>query len=252
MDRKAATILALAILIGMVVSAYFLSASLERFRKEDRYITVKGFSEREVKADLAIWSLRVGVASDDLTEGSRQIESAKLKVIQFLHTNGIDSSEIMQKDLQVHDKRASEYGATNNALTLRYVVTVTIQVRSNNVDNILRVSRMTDELLHAGVVISSTNEWQGSGPRFIFTKLNNIKPEMLAEATRNANTAGLEFTKESNTTLGKMRKASQGLFSIADRDEMSAGQGEGGYYASGTADLFKKVRVVISVDYSIE
>ena len=251
MDRKVAVILAVAIVIGLVISSWFLATSLERFRTDDRFITVRGFSEREVKADLAIWPLRVGVASNDLAEGSRLIESGKQKVLQFLRSNGIDSGDIMQKDLRVHDKRANEYDATNSAASPRYVITVTIQVRSTNVDNILRVSRMTDALLHAGVAISSTNEWQGSSPQFMFTKLNDIKPEMLAEATRNARNAGLEFAKESNTTLGKMRKASQGLFTISDRDEMGANEGERGS-AAGTADLFKKVRVVISVDYAIE
>jgi uncharacterized protein len=252
MERRAATILAVAILIGLAISSYFIGSSLERFKTEDRYITVKGFSEREVKADLAVWLLRVAVASDDLSEGSRLIESTKSKVIRFLRNNGMDSTEITQKDLQVRDKRASDYQPQNSAVGLRYIVTNTIQVRSNNVDNVLRVSRMTDELLHAGVGISSSNEWQGNGPRFMFTKLNDIKPEMLAFATRNARNAALEFTKESSTTLGKMRKASQGLFTIADRDEMPANQNGGAYYGSGTTDLFKKVRVVISVEYSIE
>ncbi len=251
MDRKSVVILAITILVGVVLFSWYLGGSIERFRKEDRYISVRGLSEREVKADLALWSLRIEVTSRDLAEGSRRIESAKVKVIQFLHENRIDSNEIMQRDLLVRDRQASTYEGSKIPVDLRYVVAKTIQVRSTDVENVLRVSRMTDELLQAGVVLSSTNEWQGNSPRFIFTKLNDIKPDMLAEATRNANAAALEFTRESKTTLGKLKSASQGLFTIADRDEMAAAQG-GGYYASGTSELIKKVRVVISVDYSID
>jgi len=252
MDKKNGTLFAIAIFFGLIVSAFILGKSLERFRNEDRAISVRGLSEREVKADLAVWSLKLSAASNDLSEGSKLIDSAKSKVIMFLTKNGITSDEIIQKTLQVSDRKANEYGGGSTPATLRYIITKTIQVRSKDVDNVQKVSGITDELLRAGVVISSTNDWQGAGVRFVFTKLNDIKPEMLAEATRNAKDAALEFAKESNTTLGKMRKASQGLFTVVDRDEVSAAQSEGGYYASGTNDLFKKVRVVISVDYSIE
>jgi len=252
MEKKTALIFAITIFTSLVIGASIIGRSIERFKSEERYISVRGFSEKEVKADLAVWALRLSVASDDLFEASRLIESAKSKAIQFLTQNGMNSDEIIQKDLQVNDRRASEYSPAGTAKTLRYIVTKTIQVRSNNVDNVQKVSCMTDELLRAGVVISSSNEWQGAGVRFIFTKLNEVKPAMLAEATRNARNAGLEFAKESNTNLGKMKKASQGLFTIVDRDQVSAAQPEGGYYSGGTADLFKKVRVVISVEYSIE
>jgi uncharacterized protein len=252
MDKKTAIVTGIVILISSVISASILGRAIERFRSEERYISVRGFSEREVRADLAVWALRLSVASDDLLEASRLIESATSKAIQFLTQNAISSDEIIQKDLQVNDRKTNEYSPAGAAKTLRYIVTKTIQVRSTNVDNVQKVSRMTDELLRAGVVISSSNEWQGAGVRFMFTKLNEVKPAMLAEATRNAKDAGLEFAKESNTTLGKMKKASQGLFTIVDRDEVSAGQPEGGYHGAGTSDLIKKVRVVISVEYSIE
>ena len=93
--------------------------------------------------------------------------------------------------------------------------------------------------------------WLFNALRFIYTKLNEVKPIMLAEATRNAKKAGEEFARESDTRLGKMRKATQGLFSIVDRDASLSGQADGGYY-SGSADIYKKIRVVISVDYSID
>jgi uncharacterized protein len=252
MDKKMTILFACIIFLGLAVSAFVIGRSIERFRNEDRYISVRGFSEREVKADLTVWSLKLNVASDDLSEGSRLIDSAKMKAIQFLTHNGINSDEIIQKGLQVSDRKAKEYGSTGTTKELRYIITKIIQVRSNNVDNVQKVSRMTDELLRAGVVISSTDDWQGTGIRFVFTKLNEIKPAMLAEATGNAKNAALEFAKESNTSLGKMRKASQGLFTIADRDEVSGAQAENNYYASGISDLFKKVRVVVSVEYSIQ
>lgn len=99
----------------------------------------------------------------------------------------------------------------------------------------------------------SNEEWNGSGLKFIYTKLNQIKPEMITEAINNAKNAAAQFTRESNTRLGRLRKASQGFFSIQDRDEFLSSQSEGGNaYAQGRSDLYKTVRVVISVDYTVE
>lgn len=252
MEKKGIVFLALCILTGSIIGAYILGKSLERFRSEDRFISVKGFAEREVKADLVIWSFNIRMTSNDLQEGNASLEKATKKVNEFLIKNGISPKEITQQDLTVTDKQANEYGGQNSTERFRYIIQETIEVRSNNVELVQSVSRMTNELLNAGVALSTTNDYRGAGMRFIFTKLNEIKPAMLSEATRNAKMAAEQFTKESQTQLGKMRKANQGLFSILDRDESLAGGGEGGYYASGTSDLYKKIRVVISVEYSIQ
>lgn len=250
MSRSGSIILGISVVVGLFLCAAFLGRSLERFRKEDRYLSVKGFAEREVKADLVIWAIKLRTANNDLLEGNRSMEASKAKVMEFLTKNGIGADEIIQRDLTVTDKQANEYGG-NNADKLRYIIEETIEVRSTNVENVQKVSRMTNELLNAGVALSTKSDWTGAGLRFIFTKLNDIKPAMLTEAIQNAKKAAEQFTRESHTNLGKMRKASQGLFSIDDRDNFSA-QGEGAGYAAGTSDLYKKVRVVINVEYSIE
>jgi hypothetical protein len=159
-----------------------------------------------------------------------------------LNKNGINTAEITQQDLTVSDKMSQDYVNPLAPKSPRYRIAETIEVRSTDVDAVQKVSRMTNELLDAGVALAPN--WNAL--KFIFTKLNAIKPEMLSEATANAKKAAEQFAKESNTTLGKMRKANQGLFSISDRDAALAGN-----YSNGK-DLFKKIRVVISADYSIE
>ncbi|MBL0308376.1 MAG: SIMPL domain-containing protein [Bacteroidetes bacterium] len=251
MEKRGLSILALAILVGMVVGAFILGKSIERFKTDDRYISVKGFSEREVKADLAIWPLKIRMAVGDIQTGSKSMESARVKVIEFLTKNGINPEEIIRKNLTVVDKQAREYESANDRTGLRYILEETVEVRSNNVDQIQKVSRMTSDLLNAGVVLSSGPEWGGSDLKFIYTQLNSIKPDMLAEATVNAQKAAEQFAKNSNTGLGKMRKANQGLFTIMDRD-ISLSQSSGENYNPGSSsDITKNVRVVISVEYAI-
>lgn len=251
MEKRNLIIISVAIVIGLATGSFILGRALERFKAEDRYISVKGFSEREVKSDFAVWTIRTRVADDNLNDGSRAIEEAKNEVIDFLLRNGFKNEEIIQKDLIVNDKKAQEYSSFTTGESYRFIIDKIIQVRSTDVDNIQKVSRMTDELLKAGVVLSNRNEYEGT-VKFVFTKLNDIKPVMLTEAIQNARNAAIQFTTESNTRLGNLRKANQGLFSIVDRDESLSGTSDGGYYPMMGSDLYKKVRVVVNVDYTIK
>jgi hypothetical protein len=251
MNNKVITLVFLAIFLGLAINGLILGRAIERFKKEDRTISVKGFSEREVKSDLAVWTIKTRIADNDLAAGSKAIEEVKMKVIAFLKEKGIKDEEIIQKDLLVNDKKAQEYDVSNTINTYRFIIDNIILVRSNQVENIEKVSRMTDELLKRGVLISNRDEYNGA-VRYYYTKLNDIKPEMLTDATKNAKNAAIRFAKESNSKIGKLKKASQGLFSVIDRDESLSGPADAQVYASGTNDLVKKVRVVVSVDYSIE
>lgn len=242
-------LIAIAIVIGLALNGIFIGRAIQRFKKEDRFISVKGFSEREVKANLAVWTIKTRITTNDISEGSKQVENDKQKIMEFLRQKGIGENEIFQQDLKVVDKMAREYG-DDNVGNYRYIIENSMQVRSENVDNVQRVKRMTDELLKIGVVISNINEYQPS-VQYLYTKLNDIKPEMLSEATQNARKAALEFTRESKVGLGEMKKASQGLFTIVDRDDFVAGQtGEG--YGNNVNDIWKKVRVVVNIEYSVE
>ncbi len=243
-------LISISLITAIAFGSFLLGRSIERFNKEDRSISVKGFAEREVKSDLAVWALKVSVPSDNLSQGSTEIDNSKNKVIAFLAKNGIATAEISQKEMQVSDRNANEYNP--NTAGPRFILNKTILVRSANVDIVFKVSQMTDELVRAGVVMSSQSDWQNSGVSFVYAGLNSIKPDMLAEATRNAKKAAEEFCKESGTELGKLKRATQGLFTIVDRDDVNSAQGDGGYYGTGRRDLYKKVRVVVSVEYSIE
>jgi len=248
-DKNTTIFLSVALVVAVAIGALLLGRSIERFNREDRSISVKGFAEREVKSDLAIWALKVSVPSDNLSQGSAEIENARNKIMAFLTKSGITNEEISQKEMQVTDRNANEYNPNTNGP--RFILTKTILVRSANVDNVFKVSQMTDELVRAGVVMSTQTDWQNTGVSFVFTGLNGIKPEMLAEATQNAKQAAEEFCNQSETELGKLKRATQGFFSIVDRDDINSSQGDGGY-SSGRRDVYKKVRVVVSVEYSIE
>ena len=247
MKTSSIWIISIALIVSFGISALFIGRSLQRFKAEDRSVSVKGFAEREVKADLAVWIIQTRMANNDLMEGSKAIEEAKNKVIAFMLQNQIKQEEIIVEGIHVTDKKAQQYDNFQPGNSFRYLITQNFQIRSNNVDLLQKVSRMTGELLQVGIFLSNSD--YGNPLQFYFTKLNEIKPEMITEATQNARKAAQQFANENDSKLGSLKKANQGLFTIVDRTASLSG-GEGGF-ASGTNDLYKKVRVVISAEYSI-
>lgn len=245
MKKSDILMLSLSLIIAFGLGGFLIGKSIENFRNEDRTILVKGFAEREVKADLAVWNISCQAASNDLMEGAKRIEQDQKKIVDFLISKGIGRDEIINREIRVNDRLANEYGG-NDIVNFRYVIVKVLQVRSSNVDKVQEVSRLTDELVRAGVVISQND--YSNNLQYYFTKLNEIKPEMLTEATQNAREAAVTFATESRVKLGKLKRASQGLFTIVDRDQSLSG---GDAYAGSNADIMKKVRVVISVEYSI-
>lgn len=248
-ERVSSLWLAVGICLGLVGAAVILGRSLADIRKTERFVTVKGFAEREVKADLAVWPIQLEAAGNSVAEVSQMLESTRAKVLDFLKEKGFPVEEITSQGLRVSDRQAREYGDSKNLL--RYIGAATIVVRSKDVDKVQQVSRMTGDLVHAGVVLAAHGGSQGL--QFLYTQLSTIKPGMITDATKNARAAADQFASDSGSKVGPIRRASQGLFSITDRDQAASGETEGGgnYYARAS-DPNKRVRVVVTVDYLLE
>jgi uncharacterized protein len=251
-DRGTKIMAALALVIGLIASSSIIGESISSMKRGDRYVTVRGVAEKEVKADTAVWPIRIRVAGNDLVTASLSAEKARKKVQAFLTGNGIKPEDIASQNLRVEDRQAKDYDQGKAAF--RYVVEYMILVRTADVDKVQKISQMTDKLLAAGVVLASQGNWDHGGPQFLYTQLNTIKPEMMASATRSAHEVATQFATDSGSNLGGIRRATQGLFTITDNREKISQVNR--YSESGVseADLYeinKKVRVVVTVDYYI-
>lgn len=224
--------------IGIAVGGYLLGKQIHDSRIGDRYVTVKGLAEREVTADLAIWPLSVSATGDDLGAVQAKIDSDIRAISEFLIGRGFSAEEVQPQRVQATDLLAQAYrqaGASDN----RYIVQQTITVRTTNVSLVDEVAREVGELVKRGVVLSD-----GSGPTYLFTKLNDVKPSMIAEAMANARAGAEQFATDSNSRVGGIRRANQGVFVILPRDET-----EGVWEPT---QLHKKVRVVATIEYYLE
>jgi len=229
--------------LGVALGGLFIGNGFARARAADRYVTVKGISEREVRADLAIWPLRIVAADNDLGQAHAQIQSSVSKIRTFLASNQIDTTQSELQDFSVTDAATNQYGSGGQARA-RYVINQTVVVRSLKPDLVLAASQRVGDLVSAGVVLSSGGEYGNGGPTFIFTGLNKLKPQMIAEATARARESAEQFAKDSHSDIGGIRSASQGVFEILPRDQAQG--------ISEASQIVKTVRVVSTIDYSLK
>ena len=228
------------IAVAIALAGLFVGLGFARGRASDRFVVVKGVEERPVRADLAIWPLHLVAANSDLARAHAQIEDNVQRVRAFLAQQGIDSTHVALQDFSVSDAQANQYGGSNQAGS-RFVIKQTVIVRSTDPERIQRASQRVGELVTAGVVLSSGAEYGGGGPTFVFTKLNSLKPQMIAQATARAREAAEQFAHDSHASIGGIKQANQGVFEILARDQAPG--------INEPSQIEKTVRVVSTVEY---
>lgn len=221
--------------IGLLLLGVFIERGFSEFAGKDRSVNVKGLAEMEVPADKVTWPLVYKSLGNDLTALYEEIKRSNQTITEFLKEKGLSDKEISINAPVIVDMKAERYG-NNQTSPYRYNVTTVITVTSDKVDLIRGLITEQGELLKRGIAIT-TGDYQYN-VQYEYTGLNTIKPQMIEEATKNARQAAEKFAKDSESTLGKIRHANQGQFSISDRDP--------------NTPHIKKVRVVTTIDYSLE
>ena len=219
---------------GLVLLGWTLRSGIVHFKDSERVVTVKGLSEQEVKAARVSWPLMYKQVGDDLTVLYNNIEKTNGTIIAFLRSNGVDEKEITIAPSQLVDMAAELYNP--NAPRYRYSVTTVLTVVTDKVDLVRSLMQRQGDLLKQGVAVTGGDYQYRT--QFLYTGLNTIKPGMIEEATANARTAAEKFAHDSKSKLGKIRSATQGQFSIEDRDE--------------NTPYIKSVRVVTTVEYYLK
>lgn len=237
--QKSTIITAAFIACGLAVGGFFPGYYFYKTNFDMRTVKVKGLAEKDIKADLAVWNIRFQSANNVLTTTKKDIESQEKVIKEFLENAGFSNDEIIVQGLNMQDAYADSY-RDRNSIPARYTLNQTLTVRTNKVDLVNISYPQIGDLVSKGVTFSS----YGNGVSYIFTKLNEIKPIMLKEATQNARQAADEFALNSHSKVGKIRSANQGVFSILPREEIPD--------QSEREQMNKKVRVVSTVEYYLE
>lgn len=223
--------LGVCILLGLASLGWLLGRALVQFRSLERTVTVKGLSERELPADLALWPLQFVVADDALPSLYEAVQRNQAAIVAFLRERGFSDEEISTGAPSIVDKKAQSYG--NQPVELRFTATQAVTVHTEKIDAVRSAQRELVELGQQGIVF--TGDDYRAQTEFLFTRLNELKPPMIEEATKMAREVGEKFAADSNSRLGKIKRASQGQFTISDRDR--------------NTPHIKKIRVVTTVEY---
>ncbi|MGN0257660.1 MAG: SIMPL domain-containing protein [Bacteroides sp.] len=225
---------AIIVAVGLLLLGNQLRKGISEFIAKDRIVTVKGLAEMEVPADKVVWPLMFKDIGNDPAVLYANINKKNQAIVAFLKSRGIQEEEISIAAPEIIDMEAERYGAQN--VNYRYNATSVITVTSSRVEAVRQLMGEQAELLKQGIAITGGD--YRYNVTYSFTKLNDVKPQMIEEATRNARAAAEKFAKDSDSRLGKIRNASQGQFVIEDRDS--------------NTPYIKSIRVVTTVNYYLK
>jgi hypothetical protein len=219
--------------MSLILSSLFLADAVRDFAVRDRFVEVKGLAEREVQADLAIWPITYSLSAESLDALREQMDRTDEAVVAYLKLNGFEDREIRRSPPQVTDRWLNTYN--NQRPDDRYSAQRTLTLRTNKIDATRQSMDQAADLISQGVPLMPN--W-GNDAQFLFTGLDGIKPEMIAEATADARRAAAQFAEDSGSKVGAIRSARQGFFSINERDP--------------TSPEVKLVRVVTTIEYFLD
>ncbi|HLK85919.1 MAG TPA: SIMPL domain-containing protein [Candidatus Binataceae bacterium] len=242
----AAVILGLLVGAGAALAGYFVGQGFFQGRRAERYVSVKGLAERDVKADLALWTLKFSATGSDISAVSTASEHDSELVRAFIIKSGFIDREVEALPTRIDDQFAftALVGPPNVEAARRYVVTAGFEIRTSRVDAVRAASQLTGELIRQGVVLDGHPSVSGGvNPAYLFTRVSDIRPAMLAQATRSARALAQQFAADSNSRLGPIRRASEGVFEVLSRD------GERANPAEERASIEKRLRLVSTVEY---
>ena len=224
-------ILGFFIFIGLLSLGYFISDAFLKSKDLERTVVVKGLSEKEVLADVVIMPIKITQTSNDLESLIQIIDLDTKEIIKFLNDNGLKDQDITLGAVSIVDKMANEF--SNQEFSMRYLASKVINIYSNEVEKIRALNGKLSELSQKGILFK-TDDYD-TKIEYIYTNLNDIKPNMIEEATSNARTVAQKFAQDSNSKLGKIKKATQGQFEVVSRDKNS--------------EHIQKVRIVSTIEY---
>ena len=220
--------------VSVVILGLCIKGGIDRIADRDRQVTVRGLCEKEVQANKVTWPVVTKEMGNDLPTIYDNIQKNNQALLAFFKQNGIEESEISVNAPQVTDNMANSYDA--NRVVYRYSVTNVMVITSSKIDKIRSLMTKQAELLRQGIAVVA-GDWNYP-TTYEYTDLNSIKPEMIATATANARQAADKFAADAHSNLGKIKTASQGQFSIEDRDQYTP--------------FIKTVRVVTYITYELK
>ena len=235
-------ILSLSLLLGLFLLGFFIFQGLKTFSDKDRVVNVKGLAEMDMKATSATIALTFSLSGDDFQNIFKQTENKKSAIIDYLTSIGYNQNDITIGNLDVTDRQKYYETRMQNGEPVqvkidRYTVGQSLTVKAKDVETIENKANQINLDLVTKDLTSNIKT------NYSFPELNSIKPQLIAESTKNARIAGQQFADDSQAKLGKIKTASQGQISLSESYHSSEGGGK---------QKIQKARVVSEIVFFLE
>jgi len=249
MENKFASksiVLGFSLLLGFFLLGFFIFKGLKTFSDKDRVVTVKGLAEMNMMATSATINLSFYFSGDDLRDVIKQTENKKNAIIAYLTNIGYTENDITINDIDITDRQKYYENQWENGKQIqvkidRYIILQRLSVQSKDIKTTeSKTSQIKLDLISKDLTSNITTN-------YFFPELNSIKPQLIAESTKNARIAGEQFANDSQAKLGKIKTASQGQITIAGKyyyDEEASEESKEPY--------IQKARVVSTIVFFLE
>jgi hypothetical protein len=233
--------------VAIVIGSWLLGSSFKEAKQIENAhrnsIRVKGYAQKNIESDLGKWSASIKARSTDIQSAYSQLNSAKSTTLNFLTSLGVSESSIVFSPVntrEIYQQKTSGYGETNQLEG--YELSLNVSFESDNLDKIEEVSRVSSELIQQGINIQSYS------PQYFYTKIEDLKLEMLAEASKNAYERAEKLAGNTGSDVGTLQSASQGVFQITSRNSTEVSD----YGSFDTYSRLKTIKAVITAEFSVE
>jgi hypothetical protein len=234
-----------ALAVALVLASIIGSWAIIRVKSRDQTIVVTGSARKRIKSDLVIWRAGISYEATQLSDAYKSLASDVPRVKQYLISKGIPENQITISSITsqtLHAKSADGEGGEESGRITGYSLKQELEVRSTDVDKIEKLAREATELINQGILIES------NAPEYHYTKLGDLKIEMLSEAAKDAKLRAQQIASSTGSSIGSMRSARMGVLQVtpADSNDVS---GEG---MNDTSSLDKDITAVVNVTFAVD
>jgi len=234
------------IALAIVLSALLFSNAFKSKNKTRNTISVTGLGSRDFISDLIVWNGSFSKKNMNLKDAYAELDKDRDEIKKYLVSKGLKSESIVFSAVEIDKDFETIYDNNGNktkSVFSGYDLKQDVQIESHEVDKVENVSRQVSELINSGV------EFYSDKPQYYYTKLAELKIEMIAEATKDANIRAEKIAKNANSDLGQLKDAEMGVFQIVAQNS-SEGYSWGG--AFNTTSKRKTATITVKLEYDVK
>ncbi len=232
--------------IAIVIASIILGNAVINRNKKVGTISVTGLGKTDFTSDLIVWEARFSQINNDLKQAYNDLKKDKEAISEYFKSKGLSDNVIVFNAVETNKNFKQNYTSDGKYLGQEftgYTLSQTVQINSKDVEKVEKISREVTELLNKGIQLYSIP------PRYYYTKLEDLKIEMVSRATENAHLRAKSISENSRATIGELSIANMGIFQITGLNSNEDYSWGGAY---NTSSKEKTASITMKLTYSVK